>query len=125
MEKSRFETLLSCYLTEAQIGLLKESLLANRDVYFYGAEGTGKSILCSIFRHNGFDRVFEPGILASGGADEPVGAFTLPKNPHGVVLLELCWNSTDGKGNSTRPRRLSSNAAILKLGSWLEDVRDA
>lgn len=89
MEKSRFETFLSCYLTEAQIGLLKESLLANRAVYFYGAEGTGKSMLCSIFRLSGFDRVFEPGILASGGADEPVGVFTLPKNPHGVVLLEL------------------------------------
>ena len=38
MEKSRFEVYLHCVLTEAQIRLLKESLLAGRRIYFYGAE---------------------------------------------------------------------------------------
>ena len=89
MEKSRFEVYLHCVLTEAQIRLLKESLLAGRRVYFYGAEGTGKSMLCSILRHNGFDGVFEPGSVVIGGSDDPIGPFTLPKNPRGVVLLEL------------------------------------
>ena len=89
MEKSRFEVFLSCYLTEAQIGLLKESLLAGRRIYFYGEEGMGKSMLCSILRHNGFDGVFEPGSVVIGGSDDPIGPFTLPKNPRGVVLLEL------------------------------------
>lgn len=89
MEKSRFEVFLSCYLTAAQIGLLKESLLAGRQIYFYGEEGTGKSMLFSILRHNGFDGVFEPGSVVVGGSDDPIGPFTLPKNPRGVVLLEL------------------------------------
>ena len=89
MEKSRFEVFLSCYLTDAQVGLLKESLLAGRRIYFYGEEGTGKSMLCSILRHNGFDGVFEPGSVVAGGSDDPTGPFTLPKNPRGVVLLEL------------------------------------
>jgi hypothetical protein len=89
MEKSRFEVYLHSVLTEAQIGLLKESLLAGRRIYFYGEEGTGKSMLCSILRHNGFGGVFEPGSVMAGGSDDPIGPFTLPKNPRGVVLLEL------------------------------------
>ena len=89
MEKSRFKVFLSCYLTDAQVGLLKESLLADRRIYFYGEEGTGKSMLCNILRHNGFDGVFESGSVVAGGSDDPIGPFTLPKNPSGVVLLEL------------------------------------
>ena len=89
MEKSRFEVYLHSVLTEAQIGLLKESLLAGRRIYFYGEEGTGKSMLCSILSHNGFGGVFEPGSVMAGGSDDPIGPFTLPKNPRGVVLLEL------------------------------------
>ena len=38
MKQSRFEVYLHSVLTDAQIGLLKESLLTGRAVYFYGAE---------------------------------------------------------------------------------------
>lgn len=90
MKQSRFEVYLHSVLTNAQIGLLKESLLAGREVYFYGAEGTGKSVLCSVLRRCGFD-ADEPGRAASGGmpGNDLADAFTLPKNPRGVVLLEL------------------------------------
>ena len=90
MKQSRFEVYLRSVLTDAQIGLLKESLLAGREVYFYGAEGTGKSVLCSVLRRCGFD-ADEPGSVAYTGMPEdvPADAFTLPKNLRGVVLLEL------------------------------------
>ena len=65
--------------------MLKESLLAGRLIYLYGAEGTGKSTLCKILRQNGFGSVFEPSSIAVG-ADDP---FTLPKDPSGIVLMEL------------------------------------
>lgn len=55
MKQPRFEVYLHSVLTDAQIGLLKESLLAGRAVYFYGAEGTGKSVLCSVLHRCGFD----------------------------------------------------------------------
>ena len=83
MAKSKFETYLQSVLTDGQIGLLRESLQDGRRVYFYGVEGTGKTILYRVLRENGFVNVDEPGRYPNRGA------FTLPNIPRGVVLMEL------------------------------------
>lgn len=83
MAKSKFEVYLQSVLTDAQIGLLKEALLEDRRVYFYGEEGTGKSTLYRVLRESGITRVAEPGCYPNRGA------FTLPNIPRGVVLMEL------------------------------------
>lgn len=81
MEQSRFEVYLHSVLTDPQIGLLKEALLAGRSVYFYGAEGTGKSVLCKVLCNCGFN------------ADEPArhatySAYTLPTSGRETTLIE-------------------------------------
>ena len=83
MKQSRFEVYLRSVLTDAQIGLLREALLAGRSVYFYGAEGTGKSVLCRVLRSCSFD-ADEPGRHAT------YSAYTLPKFVRGMTLIECC-----------------------------------
>lgn len=83
MAKSKFEVYLQSVLTDAQIGLLKEALLEDRRVYFYGEEGTGKSPLYRVLRESGITRVAEPGCYPNRGP------FELPKRPCGIVLMEL------------------------------------
>lgn len=80
-----FEQFLRCYLTDAQVALLKEALQAGRKVYFYGAQGTGKSYLCTTLRRCDVTDVDEPGQSPCGN----INAFTLPRDVKGVVLIEL------------------------------------
>ena len=80
-----FDRFLHSYLTDAQVVLLKEALQAGRKVYFYGAQGTGKSYLCETLRRCGVNDVDEPGQSPRGN----INAFTLPRDVKGVVLIEL------------------------------------
>lgn len=80
-----FRRFLRCYLTDAQVALLKEALQTGRKVYFYGAEGTGKTYLCEMLHRCGVTDVDEPGQSPCGN----INAFTLPRDVKGVVLIEL------------------------------------
>lgn len=99
MEKSRFEVFLSCYLTEAQIGLLKEALATGKGVHFYGPQGQGKSTLCTLFHRAGYAKVTEAGTIE--GTEMWTGPYAIPDVDarKGVVLLEVCMDYTE-KGRS-------------------------
>lgn len=99
MEKSRFEVFLSCYLTDAQVGLLKEALATGKGVHFYGPQGQGKSTLCTLFHRAGYQRVTEAGTIE--GTEMWLGPYAIPDVDarKGVVLLEVRMDYTE-KGRS-------------------------
>lgn len=84
----RVNDFLSCYLSRAQVALLKEALSTGKPVHFYGGQGLGKSTLCNLFRRAGYPNITEAG--AFEGTEQWDIFYGLPdsKDRKGLVMLE-------------------------------------
>lgn len=110
----RVRPFLSCYLSNAQVVLLKEALSTGKPVHFYGAQGTGKSTLCRIFRDAGYPNITEAGALEGVERWETMYGMPDVEKRKGVVMLELRSEHTE--------KELSEKGAYFRKPFTKEEV---